>query len=230
MRSTKQRIHPRPPQWKEKEELQVQPDRYYFSTLTLHSETGGDADLLGPHAIAGCTDIHTAVLTPRHHTVRQGGQLAVHLRPVGSTNQPHCGCGSAIAGSTVKRHSLGVKNHLVALVTVQYQRDLAGWVWNVSRNMLANTHVLNTCGITTCNTNVYLKHVMQMSVSKLMFYAQSTSAVISGRYKCVIRTRNTNLWFKHVIQNLMCKCAPTINDWNKIQWYCGRQEVLSLHQ
>ena len=44
---------------------------------------------------------------------------------------------------------------------------------------------------------------MQMSVSKLMFYAQSTSAVISGRYKCVIRTRNRNLWFKHVIQ----KCA-----------------------
>ena len=154
------------PQWKEKEEIQVQPDRYYLRTLTLHSETGGDADLLGPHAIAGCTDIHTAVLTPHHHTVRQGGQLAVHLRPVGSANQPHCGCGSAIAGSTVKRHSLGFMHHLVALVTVQCQRDLAGWVWNISRHMLANTHVLNTCGITACNTNVWLKHVMQMCVNK----------------------------------------------------------------
>ena len=27
-----------------------------------------------------------------------------------------------------------------------------------------------------------------------MFYAQSTSAVISGRYKCVIRTRIRNVW------------------------------------
>ena len=155
MRSTKQRIPPPPPPHprneRKKEDIQVQPDRYSFRTLTLHSETGGDADLLGPHAIAGCTDIHTAVLTPRHHTVRQGGQLAVHLRPVGSANQPHCGCGSAIAGSTVKRHSLGVMNHLVALVTVQCQRDLAGWVWNVSSHMLANTH-----------GHVALQHVIQM--------------------------------------------------------------------
>ena len=96
----------------------------------------------------------------------RGGQLAVHLRPVGSANQPHCGCGSAIAGSTVKRHSLGVMNHHVALLTVQCQRDLAGWVWKISRHMLANTHVLNTCGITACNTNVWLKHGMQMCVSK----------------------------------------------------------------
>ena len=166
MRSTNQRIHPPIPQWKEKEEIQVQPDRYYLRTLTLHSETGGDADLLGPHAIAGCTDIRTAVLTPRQHTVRQGGQLVVHLRPVGSANQPHCGCGSAISGSTVKRHSLGVMNHHVALLTVQCQRDLSGWVWKISRHMLANTHVLNTCGITACNTNVWLKHGMQMCVSK----------------------------------------------------------------
>ena len=142
MRSTKQAP---PPQWKEKEEIQVQPDRYYFCTLTLHSETGGDAYLLGPHAIAGCTDIHTAVLTPRHHTVRQGGQLAVHLRSVGSANQPHCGCGSAIAGSTVKRHSLGFMHHLVALDTVQCHRDLARWVWNV------NAHLTNACGIPARN-------------------------------------------------------------------------------
>ena len=27
-----------------------------------------------------------------------------------------------------------------------------------------------------------------------MFYTQLTSAVISGRYKCVIRTRITNVW------------------------------------
>ena len=137
--------------WKEKEEIQVEPDRYYLRTLTLHSETGGDADLLGPHAIAGCTDIHTAVLTPRHHTVRQGGQLAVHLRPVGSANQPHCGCGSAIAGSTVKRHSLVFMHHLVALVSVQCHRDLARWVWNV------NTRVglkCNACGIPTHNTKL----------------------------------------------------------------------------
>ena len=206
MRLTKQRIPPPPPPppWKEKEEIQVQPDRYYLRTLTLHSETGGDADLLGPHAIAGCTDIHTAVLTPRHHTVRQGGQLAVHRRPVGSANQPHCGCGSAIAGSTVKRHALGFMYHLVALVTVQCERDLAGWVWNVSRHMLANTSVLNTCDITAYNTNVRLKHVRQMCV------------------------RNTNLWFKHVVQ--MWKCAPTRNNWNITQWSCWRQEVLSLHQ
>ena len=29
---------------------------------------------------------------------------------------------------------------------------------------------------------------------------------------------------------IKCKCAPTRNDWNKIQWSCWRQEVLSLHQ
>ena len=34
-----------------------------------------------------------------------------------------------------------------------------------------------------------------------MFYTQSTSAVISGRYKCVIRTRITKCMIK-------CKCAP----------------------